>query len=105
MSIWLALLAVFVTAWIWVEALRGRELALRAGARACRRLDVQFLDETVALAALRPARGTDGRLRLQRTYGFEFSIDGVDRRPGRIVVFGRSVVSVQLDHPDGRILM
>ncbi|MEJ2508770.1 MAG: DUF3301 domain-containing protein [Gammaproteobacteria bacterium] len=104
MSVWLGLLAIFLVALVWVEALRGRELALRAGARACSRLDLQFLDETVALVGLRPRRGGDGRVRLRRTYGFEFSVDGVNRYPGRIVVFGRSVESVQLDHPDGRIL-
>jgi len=103
-SVWLGLLAIFLVALVWVEALRGRELALRAGARACSRLDLQFLDETVALVGLRPRRGADGRVRLRRTYGFEFSVDGVNRYAGRIVVFGRSVESVQLDHPDGRIL-
>jgi len=104
MSVWWALLATLLVALVWVEALRGRELALRAGARACARLDVQFLDETVALIGLRPARGADGRVHLRRHYGFEFSVDGVDRHPGRIVVFGRRVESVQLDHPEGRIL-
>jgi len=84
-------------AWLWSDSLRVRERALRAGRDACRRYDVQFLDETVAIARLWPARNAEGRLRLRRTYTFEFSDTGNNRRHGAIVMLGAQVEDLQLE--------
>jgi hypothetical protein len=94
----LSALAVLVGAtWFWIDSLRARERAVAAGRAACARYGLQFLDETVAFVKLRPARDEEGRLRLRRTYAFEFSDTGDNRREGVIVTLGGELADVQLE--------
>lgn len=81
----------------WVDSLKARERALDAGRGACKRYGVQLLDETVQFAQLRPARDDEGRLRLRRTYTFEFSDTGDNRRHGAIVMLGGELQDLQLE--------
>ena len=81
----------------WIDSLRARERALAAGRRACERYGVQLLDETVQFATLRLARDEAGRLRLRRTYSFEFSDTGNNRRHGAIVMLGAELQDMQLE--------
>jgi hypothetical protein len=93
----LALAVVLVTAWLWSDSVHVREYAVAAGRAACARYDVQFLDDTVAFTRLRLARDADGQLRLKRTYVFEFSETGDNRRQGAIVMLGTRVEATQLE--------
>jgi len=81
----------------WVDSLRARERALAAGRSACVRYGVQLLDETVQFARLRFARNDEGRLRLRRTYTFEFTDNGNNRRHGAIVMLGAELQDMQLE--------
>jgi len=81
----------------WVDSLRARERALAAGRGACERYGVQLLDETVQFAKLRLARDDEGRLHLRRTYTFEFSDTGDNRRHGAIVMLGADLQDMQLE--------
>jgi hypothetical protein len=81
----------------WIDSLRARERALAAGRSACRRYGVQLLDETVQFARLRLARDDEGRLRLKRSYTFEFSDTGDNRRHGAIVMLGAELQDMQLE--------
>jgi len=92
-----ALLALAIGALFWVDSLRARERAVAAGRAACRRCGVQLLDDTVAFAQLRFARDDDGRLKLRRTYAFEFSDTGNNRRRGAIVMLGGVLADLQLE--------
>lgn len=89
----------------WYDSLGAREQALSACRRACEQLDVQLLDQTVAVVRLGWGRDGHGRLRWRRGYRFEFSRDGADRWPGQLQLFGRQVESIQLEHPDGTIIL
>jgi len=91
-SMTLLLLAALV--WLWFDSMRARERALALGKRACERDGLMFLDETVACIALGFARNADGRMALRRTYGFEFSDTGNNRRSGSIVMLGGEVESL-----------
>ena len=82
---------------LWLDSLRARERALQAGRAACKRHDLQFLDETVSFTRLRLARDDDGQLRLARTYTFEFSDTGNNRRHGAIVMLGGELQDLQLE--------
>ena len=55
----IALLAV-----LWWKGMGSKEIARRAGARACREARAQFLDDSVALHKLRVRRGPRGALAL-----------------------------------------
>ncbi len=92
-----ALAGLVAGALFWADSLRVRERALAAGRRACERYGVQLLDETVVFASLRLARDDDGRVRLRRTYRFEFSDTGDNRRHGAIVMLGPELADLQLE--------
>lgn len=92
-----AIVALVLAGLFWTDSLRARERALAAGRRACERYGVQLLDETVQFARLRLARDDEGRLRLQRTYTFEFSDTGDNRRHGAIVMLGGELGDLRLE--------
>lgn len=92
-----ALAAVVGAALLWSDSLRARERAVSAGRAACERYGVQLLDDTVAFARLRLGRDADGRLRLRRTYSFEFSETGDNRRHGAIVMLGAQLEDLRLE--------
>ena len=96
---WEALAIVLIVAGIlfWIDTLKARERALAAGRGACERNSLQLLDATVQFAKLRLARDEAGRLRLRRTYTFEFSDTGNNRRHGAIVMLGGDLQDMQFE--------
>ena len=88
------LLILAALVWLWFDSMSARERALALGKRACARDGLMFLDETVECIALGFARDADGRMALRRTYGFEFSDTGNNRRSGSIVMLGGEVESL-----------
>ncbi|MGD8843628.1 MAG: DUF3301 domain-containing protein [Gammaproteobacteria bacterium] len=89
----LALLGALV--WFWLSTLRVRELALDAARDVCRRQDLQLLDATVALQRL-TLRRSAGQVRLERTFRFSYSDDGVARSSGFVITIGNRVEQVGL---------
>jgi hypothetical protein len=83
--------------WFWLYSIRILEIAREAGRQACNRVDVQFLDDTVASTKLRLARDKNGRRILRRTYRFEFSETGNSRREGEVVMLGDRVETVIME--------
>jgi len=81
----------------WLDSLRARERALKAGRAACERHELQFLDDTVSVSRVRLGRDDDGQLRIARTYTFEFSDTGNNRRHGAIVMLGGELQDLQLE--------
>lgn len=92
-----AIIALAAGVLLWVDSLRARERAVRAGRSACERYALQFLDDTVSFARMRLARNRDGELRIARTYTFEFSDTGNNRRQGAVVMLGGEVQDLQLE--------
>ena len=92
-----ALLAILAGAALWADSLRARERALKAGRSACERYELQFLDDTVSFARLRLGRDEQGQLKIARTYTFEFSDTGNNRRHGAIVMLGGELAELQLE--------
>ncbi len=90
-----ALVIVGTALWFWRDSLRARELAVRVARRACDAEGLQFLDDTVALAALRPVLER-GRPLLRRVYDFEFSRRGNDRQGGSVCMTGARLDTVYL---------
>lgn len=80
--------------WLWWDSMRARERAVSAGKSACQRDGLQFLDDTVECISLRPARNEAGRLALRRTYRFEFSDNGANRRAGSVSMLGGHIESI-----------
>jgi hypothetical protein len=93
----LAILVIAAGALLWLDSLRARERAVRAGKSACERYNLQLLDDTVSFARLRLARDDAGQLKIARTYTFEFSDTGNNRRHGAIVMLGGDLEDLQLE--------
>ena len=92
-----AILALVAAALLWADSLRARERAVRAGRSACERYQLQFLDDTVSFARMRLARDDGGQLKISRTYTFEFSDTGNNRRHGAIVMLGGDVADLHME--------
>jgi len=92
-----AIIVIAASALLWIDSLRARERAVAAGRSACKRYELQFLDDTVSFARMRLARDEEGRLRIARTYSFEFSDTGNNRRHGAIVMLGGELQDLQLE--------
>jgi hypothetical protein len=94
-ELWLlALLA--LGGWFAWDSLRAREAANRAMRAACEAHGWLFLDDTVALRKLVLARNAQGRLQVRRTFEFDYSGTGFDRRTGRVSMLGTQVERLDL---------
>ena len=85
-----------VTAMAFAFWSAGRAAAERAeslGRDACRAANVQWLDQSVHAIGLRLCRHDNGWLGLERTFRFDYSINGDDRRMGRLVLRGERLVA------------
>ncbi|MDX1434671.1 MAG: DUF3301 domain-containing protein [Gammaproteobacteria bacterium] len=89
------LIAVGAVLLFWRSNLRARETAVRLARSACQDRDLQFLDDTVALARLGIDTGGDGWA-LRRVYEFEFSVDGRNRRTGSVTLHGTTLETLFL---------
>lgn len=87
-----ALVVVAAIAWLWLDSIKVREVAVAAARSACASEGLMLLDDTVSISGLKPARNEDGHIRLQRSYEFEFSDTGDNRRRGSVVLLGRRVM-------------
>ncbi|MEP7044538.1 MAG: DUF3301 domain-containing protein [Dokdonella sp.] len=96
---WISLLVIALAIWMWMDALRARELAVSHGRELCRDAGVQLLDQTVSLRRLRLAR-RDGLPAFVRRYGFEVSLDGSDRHRGHLDMNGHRLESWSLPLSD-----
>jgi Protein of unknown function (DUF3301) len=92
-----AIILIAAGAFLWLDRLRVRERAVQAGRKACERYSVQLLDDTVAFARMRLARDDEGQLTIARTYTFEFTETGNNRRQGAIMMLGHQLVDLQLE--------
>lgn len=94
------LLALFAAlAWLWWDSMQAREAAVTAARNACAAENLLFLDDTVSIAGIKPARNAYGRLLLQRAYEFEFSDTGDNRIKGSVIMLGRRVLLLNIKPP------
>ncbi len=93
----IALLTLGGAAWLLWDSLKAREAANLAIRGACKAQGYLLLDDTVGLESLRPARDEQGRLRLRRTYRFDYSDTGDNRQTGRVTLRGDRVVAVAIE--------
>jgi Protein of unknown function (DUF3301) len=91
-----AILMLGALAWLWFDSLKAREAAVRAARAACTAEGLMLLDDTVAIASLKPARNENGRLKLQRAYDFEYSDTGNNRLKGSVVLIGHQLVLLNI---------
>ncbi len=91
----LLLLVLGASVGLWLKLSVARERAVKEARQQCRLHGLQLLDETVGMRGMR-LRRVNGLRRIERCYGFEVSIDGHDREPGRLWMIGDSLTSLSL---------
>jgi hypothetical protein len=82
--------------WLWLDGFKARETGIRAVRSACEADGLQLLDETIALARMRPRRDDAGRMRWFRVYQFEYSDTGDNRRRGSVQLLGHNITLINL---------
>jgi len=97
---WLFLAALGLIGWAWHSSRTAHERVVTIARTVCHDLDVQLLDDTVALRRLRMYWRRHG-FELIRTYRFEFSTDGARRDSGDVALNGLRLEWVRIEHPDG----
>lgn len=94
-SFFVVILCALIT-WFFVDGIRVREMAIAIGKRACERHDVQFLDGSAALSRV-GLRRDGGTLKILRTYQFEFSDSGDNRRKAYISMLGAQLFLMRMN--------
>ncbi|MCG6965514.1 MAG: DUF3301 domain-containing protein [Chromatiaceae bacterium] len=89
----LPFLALLLLAWVWLDGARAREFATVLARRYCEHRGLQFLDETVSLARI-GIRWTNQGLRIRRMFRFDFSLEGVGRRTGHVLMLGNRLETI-----------
>jgi len=94
----LILIALLLGAYLyWFNGQRVKEVALKAVRANCLNLEVQMLDEYVALNSIRLKRDQAGKMRVRRIFLFEFSSTGNERYNGVCIMLGLQVESIQME--------
>ncbi len=91
----LLLLALAAAVALWLRLSAARERAAAEARQQCERYGLQMLDDSAGLRALR-LRRVGGRLRLERCYAFEVSIDGADREHASLWMLGNALSELRL---------
>lgn len=97
MSKVITILLLGFAAYYWSQTQKLKALAIQAVRRRCREAGVQFLDHTVVHHRRRIRRDEQGRLGLEREYLFDFTSTGESRYQGKVILFGKSVVGIELE--------
>ncbi len=81
--------------WLWHN--HGlRERALERVKQHCAKLDLELLDDTIALRRIGFIPDARGRRRLGRVYDFEFTVTGEQRHSGTATQFGAHALHIEL---------
>lgn len=82
-------------AWLW-HSHGLRERALARVKQHCARLDIELLDDNVAVRKVGLVRDGSGKRRFARVYNFEFTVTGEHRYPATITLFGNHTTQIEL---------
>ncbi len=91
------LVILFIVILIWRSNLRAREQAIYIAKQTCKKINVQLLDDTVALKKTRLTRSDSGSICWLRNYEFEYSTNDIDRNLCTIQLKGYQLVQVFYD--------
>lgn len=81
----------------WLDSIRAKENATKYAKAACKKVLLEFLDDTVLIKKVRLRRNTQGQLSIYREYEFEFSSTGEFRYKGQARLLGQHLVDVEME--------
>lgn len=98
------LIALALLVWLWQVNLGYRELAIRLVSNVCAEMNLQLLDESVALTGFFLQK-RNGRLVGVRRYSFDVSANGADRYGGYVILYGGHLIYSEFKLPDGPVIL
>jgi hypothetical protein len=94
----LILIVLLLSAYLyWLDGQAAKEIAFKAVKTHCLSLELQMLDEYVALDGIGLKRDRTGKMRVSRIFLFEFSSTGNERYNGVCFMLGRRVEAIQME--------
>jgi hypothetical protein len=81
----------------WQSSLRSRDVAIQTAREVCSSHGLQFLDGTASLQEIRPCYSRHDGAGIKRTYTFDYSENGIERRRGCIIMRNTQINAVLLD--------
>ncbi|MDD1613559.1 MAG: DUF3301 domain-containing protein [Methylococcaceae bacterium] len=81
----------------WFNAQKAKEIALGTARAHCLAMEVQMLDDYVALNGIWLKKDKLRKMQLRRSFLFEFSSTGNERYNGTVLMLGRRVESIYMD--------
>ena len=93
------IILLFLTASIfyWFDSIRAKEIATKHASAECKKVLIEFLDDTVVIKKVRLRRDTQGRIAIYREYQFEFSSTGEYRYKGLVRLLGKYLIDVEME--------
>lgn len=93
----LFIIVLVVVALYWHNSMQSKTCAVKYARRECEKEGVQLLDQTVQRIRLSFSRDRNNQWRVWREYRFDYSVDGVNRLEGRLVILGYRLVRSALE--------
>ncbi len=93
------IILIFIIFFIWSSGSKSKEIAINLAKKHCKKNNVQFLDDTVNQARIGVRWGERG-LYFRRMFYFDFSMSGIGRRTGWIILQGTRIEGIDLDLPN-----
>lgn len=81
----------------WFDSIRAKENATQHAKNACKKVLIEFLDDTVLIKKVRLRRNTRGQMSIYREYEFEFSSTGEFRYKGQVRLLGEYLLDVEME--------
>jgi len=81
----------------WLDSIRAKEIATTRSRDACKKISLEFLDETVSIKKVRLRRNSMGRLNFYREYQFEFTSTGEHRYKGNVKLLGKHLLNIEME--------
>ena len=81
----------------WFDSIRAKENATQHAKNACKKVLIEFLDDTVLIKKVRLRRNTRGQMSIYREYEFEFSSTGEFRYKGQVRLLGKYLLDVEME--------
>lgn len=91
------LILLIASLFYWFDSIRAKENATKHAKNACKKVLLEFLDDTVLMKKVRLRRNAHGQMSIYREYEFEFSSTGEFRYKGQVRLLGQYLLDVEME--------
>ena len=81
----------------WLDSIRAKEIATLHARQSCKKVLLEFLDDTVLMKKVRLRRNSNGQVAIYREYEFEFTSTGERRYKGQVRLLGQHLIDTWME--------